>query len=423
MQPLSRAVFACVLAGIAASPPPAAALEPDALYEKLEPSSWGVVRFDADGRATGLGSAVVIGPGRLITNCHVLKGARAFQVTKLNVSYGGTLEFADPERDLCQIKVANFFAPAVEIGDVDKLRVGQKVYALGNPQGLESTLSEGLVSSLRHISENGLPLIQTTAAISPGSSGGGLYDRDGKLVGITTFLRQGGQNLNFAHPANWIAEVEARHRAAMAKVEEQRVTSGRSSAIPGYGGPHRIGDQWVYNLTDRYTGRVRSVRYQIDDIDPKAARISFNQGGKVEDTEGVVVELPASIGGEFDMSMPPGGWLRFPLSTGKTWRATFEKINRNGNAVYQFDLRARVARNETIVVPAGKFMTTRIDWEGTLGHPVIENGPYRASIWYSTDLQRVVKFTADYTAYGVGAMSTATSEVLELVRHPESKQP
>jgi tetratricopeptide (TPR) repeat protein len=82
--------------------------------------------------------------------------------------------------------------------------VGEPVYAVGAPQGLELSLSEGIVSQLRG---DPPPLIQTTVAISKGSSGGGLFNAEGELVGITTFYLKEGQSLNFALPVEWIAEV------------------------------------------------------------------------------------------------------------------------------------------------------------------------------------------------------------------------
>jgi S1-C subfamily serine protease len=82
------------------------------------------------------------------------------------------------------------------------------VYAIGTPQGLERTLSQGLVSAMRETSEG--TVIQTSAPISPGSSGGGLFDTQGQLVGITTFQTKTGQNLNFAIPVDWLDTMRTR---------------------------------------------------------------------------------------------------------------------------------------------------------------------------------------------------------------------
>lgn len=96
----------------------------------------------------------------------------------------------------------------VQIGSSRTLKVGETVFAIGAPQGLELSLSEGIVSSIRE--EEDRRYIQTTAAISPGSSGGGLFNADGKLVGITAFTFKHGQTLNFALPIEWLNEMPER---------------------------------------------------------------------------------------------------------------------------------------------------------------------------------------------------------------------
>ena len=174
MRPARRAgnlaVAAAALAVLVAAP--AQALEPDALFEKLSPSVWEVFTF-GEQRANSLGSGVVIGPGEMVTNCHVLAKAKAVLVRRQNVMYEAKLKHADAPRDLCVLSVANFNAPAVQVAPLSKVKVGQKAYAIGNPKGLEATLSEGLISGLRGEWADGSHVIQTTAPISPGSSGGG----------------------------------------------------------------------------------------------------------------------------------------------------------------------------------------------------------------------------------------------------------
>ncbi len=103
------------------------------------------------------------------------------------------------------------------------------VYAIGNPKGLDLTLSAGLVSSLRRNPTGQLVLIQTSAAISGGSSGGGLFDDSGRLIGLTTIGSVGAdtQNLNFAVPSEWIAELPQRHALRLAAAKPA------SAAAPG----------------------------------------------------------------------------------------------------------------------------------------------------------------------------------------------
>ena len=112
-----------------------------------------------------------------------------------------------PAQRRCSLRVAGLSAPRVSFSSTEA-RVGQHVYAIGSPQGLELTLSEGLVSSLRP-SPHGA-IIQTTAPISPGSSGGGLFNDKAQLIGIVTFQHKSGQNLNFALPASWISDMQQR---------------------------------------------------------------------------------------------------------------------------------------------------------------------------------------------------------------------
>jgi S1-C subfamily serine protease len=196
----------------------ASALPPDRFFAKTSPSVWRVFVFDARNVMLGQGSAVVVGKETLLTNCHVVARAAGIIVKHDNVSYDAMLQYADPQRDMCQLTVRGLSAPAVDIGDADTLAVGQKVYALGNPKGMELTLSDGLVSALRKDGGK-LEAIQTTAPISPGSSGGGLFDEEGRLIGITTMQIKEAQNLNFAVPINWLRDLPARSEAGMARMK------------------------------------------------------------------------------------------------------------------------------------------------------------------------------------------------------------
>jgi tetratricopeptide (TPR) repeat protein len=185
---------------------------PEQIFVQVSPSVVVVDFFDAKGKSIGQGSGAVVGAGQVITNCHVVQNRRSLQVRQLGKTFKATLQYADPDRDLCQLSVPNLQAPPLVMGTANKLRVGQRVYAIGAPKGLELTLSEGLISSLRPY--EGSQYIQTSAAISPGSSGGGLFDDQGRLVGITTFQFIEGQNLNFALPVDWIGELPTRALAA-----------------------------------------------------------------------------------------------------------------------------------------------------------------------------------------------------------------
>lgn len=207
---------------------PVHAEAPDKFYEKTAPSIWRVFSFDKQGARLGQGSAVVIGPETLLTNCHVIAKASSFTINQNNQSFGARLQYIDVERDLCQISARNLKAPAVVVGDSNQVVVGQRVYTIGNPVNMEQTLSDGLVSALRRDKENQLTYIQISAPISHGSSGGGLFDENGKLVGITSAGIDAGQNVNFAIPINWLKELPARSQAALEKYKVVNADSGKA---------------------------------------------------------------------------------------------------------------------------------------------------------------------------------------------------
>lgn len=192
------------------------ALTPAELFAKVSPSIWKVVALDADGLPLGQGSAVVVSPHTLVTNCHVLAKAKRVLLKRDGPGLEARLSAWDVQRDLCQLSAKGVDAPAVPLGETARLAIGQPAYAIGHPRGLDLTMSEGLVSSFRRNAEGQLLLVQTSAAISGGSSGGGLFDEQGSLVGLTTIgsVAAATQNLNFAIPAEWIKDLPRRHQQA-----------------------------------------------------------------------------------------------------------------------------------------------------------------------------------------------------------------
>ncbi|HEX5356051.1 MAG TPA: trypsin-like peptidase domain-containing protein [Aquabacterium sp.] len=185
-----------------AAPPVGRVLSPEQLFAQISPSVMRINVLNDAGDEVGHGSGVVIERGKVITNCHVAKAGPRLKVKHQNNQYDASIQVNDEQHDLCKLTVFGLDAPPVQVGKVAGMHVGQKVYAIGSPQGLDLTLSDGMVSSLRE-GEDGT-FIQTTAPISPGSSGGGLFNERGVLVGIVTFQMRSGQNLNFAIPADWI---------------------------------------------------------------------------------------------------------------------------------------------------------------------------------------------------------------------------
>lgn len=249
----------------------AEALSADRVYALVSPSIWMVHVQNAQGRTFSLGSAVVIGPESMVTNCHVLAKGQSISVVYQGTRLTAQLEYPDPERDLCQLKVPKLPAPPVAIAPMASLRVGQRVFAIGNPQGLALTLSDGLVSSLRLNKAGQLQRIQTSAPISSGSSGGGLFDDEGRLIGITSsgIVADDGssaQNLNFAIPAGWLAELPTRGQDNLAA---WKAKTAASDAAAGTGNkPEAPGTAATRNpallkaIEGQWTGKYACGPYQ-----------------------------------------------------------------------------------------------------------------------------------------------------------------
>jgi S1-C subfamily serine protease len=211
--------------------------------------------MDASDRLIGTGSGFVVDNEALITSCHVAALGSKLAVKLGEAVMPATIQLADEALDLCRLHVAGMRAPPVAIGSVGTLRTGQRVYAIGAPQGLELTISEGIVSALRKVDEG--TVIQTTAPISPGSSGGGLFDLQGRLVGIMTFQHRFGQNLNFALPADWIGQMRAR-KASEAGWRTAAVWDRSQAASP----PTLIVGRWL--CRDWTSGRTSQYQFEAD---------------------------------------------------------------------------------------------------------------------------------------------------------------
>ena len=147
----------------------------------------------------------------LLTNYHVIRSAATAKV-RLDDGQRGFISdvvMENEDVDLAVVVVSyrqsSDSKPVASLGIADgpEPPVGQKVYAIGSPKGLEASLSEGIISGKREIAD-GICCLQTTAPISPGSSGGPLLDSTGRVVGVTSSGLRGGQNLNFAIPASQV---------------------------------------------------------------------------------------------------------------------------------------------------------------------------------------------------------------------------
>ena len=185
------------------------------VYRAAAPAVFLVEVRDDTGAVASIGSAFLVKGGRLVTNAHVVRGGRAFLRTGA-ARLPLTVEKLDSQNDLAILHAdAPLEATELELS-ASEPAIGSPVYALGNPKGLERSISEGLVSGIREVGDR--RLLQISAAISPGSSGGPVVTRDGVVVGVAVGYLDQGQNLNFAVPA---AQVMA--------LLDRRATGGESS--------------------------------------------------------------------------------------------------------------------------------------------------------------------------------------------------
>lgn len=181
------------------------ALSPEQLFAKASPAIVKVHVYDKSAKLRSQGSGFFVSPdGLLVTNHHVISKAAS---AKVLLSDGSKLDVLGMvasllSKDLALLKVKGTKLSSLKLARAAP-KVGTKVFAIGSPEGLTNTISEGLVSGYRDF-KNGPRLLQTTAAVSAGSSGGPLLVSTGEVVGVTTLVWRTGQNLNFAVPSKYV---------------------------------------------------------------------------------------------------------------------------------------------------------------------------------------------------------------------------
>lgn len=267
----------------------------------------------------GLGSGAIISKeGHVVTNFHVIEGVAEVQVTTSdNKKYPATILGASPDRDIALLKIESHRTdfPALKFGNSDEARVGEIVFAVGNPFGLSGTVTQGIISARdRHLSDSQMDYLQTDTVINPGNSGGPLVNIRGEIVGINVAIYRGDQNVQawqgvgLAVPANnakmVVDGIQEKLKASAAK------TAGLSTTGRGFLGlevssePVDIDPVWG-------TSRRGAL---ITDISPNspAAEAGLKTGDIVTKFQGMAFRSPGDLL-QIIRTQPPGNEVKLEV--------------------------------------------------------------------------------------------------------------
>ena len=246
---------------------------------------------EGESRPSGVGSGFILSPdGYVMTNAHVVDGASEVIVTLADKrEFKAKIIGADKRTDVAVVKIDATDLPAVKIGNVNKLKVGEWVMAIGSPFGLENTVTAGIVSAKQRDTGDYLPFIQTDVAINPGNSGGPLLNMNGEVVGINSqiYSRSGGfMGISFAIPIDEAVSVSNQLRAT------GKVTRGRIGVQIG-----QVSKEVAESIG---LGKERGALVSAVEADSPAAKAGIEAGDIIVKYDGKsidkVADLPRLVG-------------------------------------------------------------------------------------------------------------------------------
>lgn len=208
------------------------AQSPQEIARKAYASTVLLVMENANDQPLSLGSGFFVRDDEIASNLHVVEGAVMGYAKligeKKKYDIAG-ITAIDAQRDLVILNISGGRSQALTLGNSDSVQVGESVFAVGNTQGLEGTFSQGIVSSIRDVGTD--KLLQITAPISPGISGGAVLNGKAEVIGVSVVTFRGGQNLNFAIPSNYLRALIG--KAGSAKPIQGVKSSTRQQSIFG----------------------------------------------------------------------------------------------------------------------------------------------------------------------------------------------
>jgi serine protease Do len=216
-----------------------------------------------DSGRLGVGTGVTVADGWVATNCHVTRHAQELRVVKGGVRFAVTAQLVDAKHDLCLLKAQRWGGKPVELGDSMKLRRGQAVAGMGYVGGIELTMRDGMIVALHSFDQ--ARVIQTDAPFTSGASGGGLFDDQGRLIGLMTFRLRGGANHYFVIPVDWLKTLLNKRNDAKLELDTEFDTAFWQQAADAqpyflqaapllqsenWSAANSLSEQWVKNEPD-----------------------------------------------------------------------------------------------------------------------------------------------------------------------------
>ena len=414
-----------------------AALDTREIYKVAESSVVVVLAADAKGEKNNLGSGVIISPTEIITSCKVVAAAADIVITQGSALRKGVLRYKDSERDLCQLHIEDPLPsgkPAI-VTALSKVEIGQDVFVISSPRGMDRTLNRAIVSGLQDMSGTSARLIGIDMPAAAGSSGGGVFDQEARLVGLITPQFKQAETASHVIPTAWIAELAQRSSDRLIGGDAAR-TSDVPAAIaqtaptadlrPAW--MPQAGDFWKYRVT---FGRreVGTVKVEIVEMRGKFARerVIYDQ------SKGYMKERNIEVGFNPTRFQPvaalPGGYQLTDLSpyaepdtpfkAGQKWRDVVGDFAPQGGSNTQTaKSEVWVAGLETVRVPAGQFKAWKIETTSERMYAVNFNAVVKCTYWYAPEVKRTVKMNL-YMKASTDAYTN--NETYELVSFEQGK--
>jgi len=258
------------------------------IAKRYSPSVVTIVALDENDQPLSLGSGFFINKtGDIATNHHVLEGSVKAIIKILDGQKGEVIEIIkdDPKLDLLIARTSMENTTSLPFGDSDTVIVGEDIIVIGNPAGLEGTISKGIISGIRKA--EGIKFIQLTAAISPGSSGGPVFNLSGKVIGVATAYLDFGQNLNFAMPVNYLKNLKTTRirLASLPKMTTKLEGTGRDKTLvegfdvyygkASFGSPSDLG--WIdFSIRNQTNYTIKNIKLLFVYKNSKGEVISYS---------------------------------------------------------------------------------------------------------------------------------------------------